>query len=227
MKADDRSNVAYSTTEIEKTNTSLIKENYCVVSSTPEPHAESSNVMHVQDAAEVGAYSNPQGAEDYNQLLNQYNEVEVQRQKILQQLYQMRHWNNDFPVECSSYGQWVSSSNFQESQVPTGQASHPTIVCSCCPYVSQCMVTPCSLHGCTVIPCALHACTIGEACVRKTCTDATAAIGSGMQIASDKADIVKSAMGAAEKAISSMRIKPSEIPGQKEGTYFFRARDLY
>lgn len=219
MEADDKSNVASnSAAEIEKTNNiSLIKENYCVVSSAPKPHVDSSNVMHVQDAPKVGGYSNSQGVEDYNQLLNQYYEVEEQRQKILQQLHQWGNWNNHFSMEGSSHVQWGTSSNCQECQVPTSQASHPTIVCSCCPYISQCLVTPCSLP----------ACSMGEACVGKTCIDATAAMASEKRLAVEDADIVKAAMGAAEKAISSMRMKTSGIPNQNEGTSFFQARDLY
>ncbi|KAJ9707242.1 hypothetical protein PVL29_002298 [Vitis rotundifolia] len=207
MEADDKSNVASnSTAEIEKTNNiSSIKENYCVVPSAPKPHVDSSVVLPVQDAPKVGSYSNSQGVEDYTLLLNQYYEVEEQRQKILQQLHQLGNWNSHFSAEGSSYVQWGTGSSSQECQLLTSQASHPTMVCSCCPYVSQCVVTPCTLP----------ACSLGEACVGKTCIDATAATGPEKRVAVEDGDIVKTAMGAAEKAISSMRMKISEKEDEK------------
>ena len=213
MEADDKSNVpSNSTAEIETiNNTSSIKENYCVLSSAPEPHVDSSNEMHMQDAVKVGGYSNSQGVEDYNQLLNQYYEVEEQRQKILQQLHQLENWNNQISAEGSGYVQGVTGLTYQECQVPASQASHPTIVCTCCPYISQCSFTPCSLPACSFV----------ETCVGKTCVDTTATMASEKQAGVEDADIVKTAMGAAEKAISSMGMKTSGNPNQNEGISFF------
>lgn len=243
MKADDKSNVlSNSTAEIETINNiSSIKENYCVVSSATKPHVDSSNETKMQDAVEVGGNSNSQGEEDYTQLLNQYYEVEEQRQKILQQLHQLGNWNNYFSAEGSGNVQWGTGLNYQECQVPTSQASHPAgsgnvqrgaglhyqecqfpisqashpaTVCTCCPYISQCSVTPCSLPSCSLM----------ETCVGKTCGDATAAMGSTKQVGVEDADVVKTAMGAAQKAFSSMGMKTSGIPNQNESISCFQAR---
>lgn len=114
---------------------------------------------------ELKCNSNSEGIEDYTQLLNQYNELEEQRQKILQQLQQLGGWNYDYT-----------------------QASPSTNVCSC-PYVSQCFMTPCCCHSC-------------GSCVGKTRTDVTEKLFS---FGDDH--MIKTAMGAAEKAIASMKTK--------------------
>ncbi|KAG5524736.1 hypothetical protein RHGRI_031418 [Rhododendron griersonianum] len=140
-------------------------------------------------------YSNTQGAGDYTQLVNQYYGLEEQRQKILQQLQPLGSWDYQ-----GSSVQW-------EQPVSASQSSYPAVVASCCPYVGQCLVAPCSFGG---------------TCVCRTC-EASSGIGhNGNPPSFEDGDIAKTAMGAAEKALSCLKTKASEKAeesheGQAEG----------
>ncbi|KAK9274639.1 hypothetical protein L1049_021890 [Liquidambar formosana] len=202
LEADDNSNVASSTiTEIgEVNNSSPVEENHGVDSCTPEPYIDSSNGLNMQDA--LKDYPDSQGVEDHAQLLSQYYELEEKRQQILWKLQQFDSLNYQCSGEGSGSGvQWGTCATSQEHQVPTNHASNPTVVCSCCPYLCPYMVAPCT---------SLPACSLGGTCVGKTSTDATAAMGPGKSCPLEDGNIVKTAIGAAEKAISSMKMKPSE-----------------
>lgn len=208
--ADEKSNVASSTaTDLGETSKfSPVKENHCVDSSAPAERCMDSSNVHLQDAQHViNGCSYSYGTEDYNQLLSQYYELEEKRQKILEQLHQYGGWNYQYSGEGSGSGvQWGSCSTSQEHPLCASQVSHPNVICSCCPYVCQCLVAPCpSLDG---------------TCVGKTCTDTSSvAMVPGRPCLLEDGDIVKTAMGAAERAISSMRTKisgDSNINGEKE-----------
>ncbi|KAL4565317.1 hypothetical protein LXL04_029406 [Taraxacum kok-saghyz] len=69
--------------------------------------------------------------EDYNVLLNQYNVVEEQRQKLLGQLYQYGNW------DYQSYNNYNTG---YDSQYQPPQPSEPP-VCSCRPSVCPCSTT--------------------------------------------------------------------------------------
>uniref|UniRef100_A0A5B7B747 Survival Motor Neuron Gemin2-binding domain-containing protein n=1 Tax=Davidia involucrata TaxID=16924 RepID=A0A5B7B747_DAVIN len=197
IEADDNSNdVSNTTTEMGETNNlPSVKENHCANSCAPQHYVDSSNGQQAQDA--LHGYSNTQGAEDYTRLLNQYYELEEQRQKILQQLHQFGSWNYQ---SSGSNEHWGTGSTSQEHQVPTTQASYPAVICSCCPYACQCLVAPCSLGG---------------TCVGKTC-DATSVIGcDGKSFSLEDGDIVKTAMGAADRALSSLKTNSSEKREEK------------
>ncbi|XVF37187.1 hypothetical protein REPUB_Repub19eG0124400 [Reevesia pubescens] len=178
-----------------------VKENHAVHSQTPEPYIDSSTSLPMQDKhkqdGNKGYESDLQGAQDYNQLLNQYYEVEDKRQKILQQLQQFGTWN----YQCSDEGydaaaQWGTSCTSQDPNlIPTSQASHSAVMCSCCPYVCQSLVTPCTSYSC---------CSLGRLCVGKTRTEPNGAMVHGNLPSVIDSDIVKTTMGATEKAISSM-----------------------
>lgn len=190
--ADDNNNVASNTTtELGETNDlPQNKTNHVVDSFTQEPNVDLSYGQHTQDTLQH--YSNTQGAGDYTQLLNQYYELEEQRQKVLQQLQQFGGW--DYQGSGSNV-QWGTGSASQEHPVPTSQASYPAVVSSYCPYGCQCLVAPCSLGG---------------TYAGKTC-DATSGIDhNGKLTSSENGDIIKTAMGAAESALSSLKIKTSE-----------------
>ncbi|XP_059656888.1 uncharacterized protein LOC132303584 [Cornus florida] len=204
IETDGNSNDALSTTAgmTETNNLQPVKENHGVNSCTPELYVDSSKDQVVQDG--VQSFSNTQVAEDYTQLLNQYYDLEEQRQKILQQLYQFGSWNYQGPVSNVEGG---TCSTSLEHQVPTTEASYPSVICSCCPYGCQCLMAPCSL---------------GETCVGKTC-DAASALGRDQKSSSlEEGDIVKTAMGAAETALSSLMAKTSGdsnlYKGEKEET---------
>ncbi|XP_028076025.1 uncharacterized protein LOC114278208 isoform X3 [Camellia sinensis] len=191
-QAGDNNNVASNTTtELGETNDlPQNKTNHVVDSFTQEPNVDLSYAQHTQDTLQH--YSNTQGAGDYTQLLNQYYELEEQRQKILQQLQQFGSW--DYQGSGSNV-QWGTSSASLEHPVPTSQASYPAVVSSYCPYGCQCLVAPCSLGG---------------TCAGKTC-DATSGIDhNGKLTSSENGDIIKTALGAAESALSSLKIKTSE-----------------
>lgn len=138
-------------------------------------------------------YSNPQGGEDYNELLNQYYELEDKRQKILERLY--GGWNYQPSGESSGAAeQWANGSTYQEYPMPVNPASSSTVICSRCPCASRCCITPC-----TSVP----ACSQGGSHDCKSYANACLATDSGKS-SIEESDIVKTAMGAAEKAISSI-----------------------
>ncbi|XP_058191210.1 uncharacterized protein LOC131308317 [Rhododendron vialii] len=194
-QADDNSNVASNaTTEVgETSNLPEDQKNHAVDSFAQEPNVVSTSGQHVQDVHQD--YSNTQGAGDYTQLVNQYYEIEEQRQKILQQLQPFGSWDYQ-----GSSVQW-------EQPVSASQSSYPAVVASCCPYVGQCLVAPCSFGG---------------TCVCRTC-EASSGIGhNGNPPSFEDGDIAKTAMGAAEKALSCLKTKASEKAeesheGQAEG----------
>ncbi|KAF3953482.1 hypothetical protein CMV_021081 [Castanea mollissima] len=207
--ADEKSNVASSTAVYsgETSNLSEVKENHCVDSHVPEPYINSSNSLLEQDASKDSSYYH--GAEDYNKLLNSYYELEENRQKILEQLHQYGGWNYQY-----SGVQWGSCSTSQEHAIPANLDSHPNVVCSCCPCVYQCLAAPCT---------SCPGCSLGGTCVGKTCADASMAMvpGSERSCLLKDGNIVQTAMGAAEKALSS--VKPqlsgdSNINEDKEKT---------
>ncbi|KAF8380743.1 hypothetical protein HHK36_028233 [Tetracentron sinense] len=167
---------------------------------SPSKEIDSSNGPHVQDAYD--AYSNSQGVVEYNQLLNQYYELEEKRQKVIQQLHQVGSWNYQCSAEgSSSCAQWdTCCSTSQNYQVPTDQASHPTLLSSCCPYVCHHMVTPCP---------SIPASALSGACCGSTGCNATAAtsIMHPGKLSPHEDNVVKTAMEAAERAISSTKMK--------------------
>ncbi|XP_021295965.1 uncharacterized protein LOC110425385 [Herrania umbratica] len=185
------------------------EENDNINSQMPEPYIESSNNLPMQDKEDGHkGYSDVQGTEDYNQLLSQYYEVEEKRQKLLQQMQQFGSWNYQHPAEGSSAAaQWGTSCTSQEYPIHTSQASHSTVICSCCPYVCQSLVTPCTSYPC---------CSLGGTCVGKASTNPNSAVARGTLSTAIDCDIVKTAMGAAERAISSMTNKASVNPNINE-----------
>lgn len=181
-QADDNSNVASNaTTEVgETSNLPEDQKNHAVDSFAQEPNVVSTSGQHVPDVHED--YSNTQGAGDYTQLVNQYYELEEQRQKILQQLQPFGSWDYQ-----GSSVQW-------EQPVSASQSSYPAVVASCCPYVGHCLVAPCSFGG---------------TCVCRTC-EASSGIGhNGNPPSFEDGDIAKTAMGAAEKPLSCLKTKAS------------------
>lgn len=191
-----------------------VKEKTGVHSQMPETYLDSSTSMGVQDNQDGnnGSYE-LHGAQDYNQLLTQYYEVEDKRQKILQQLQQYGSWNYQGSAEGFSAGaQWGTPSTSQEYPIPTNHASHSTAVCLCCPYACQSFVTPCTSYPC---------CSLGGTCVGNTSSEPNGAMADGNLPTVIDGDIVKTAVGAAQKAISSMTTKASINPNVNEGKYGF------
>ncbi|MBA0773261.1 hypothetical protein Gotri_008551 [Gossypium trilobum] len=190
-----------------------VKENHTVKLQTPETCIDSSS-LPMQDKQDGNkAYSDSQAAQDYNQLLTQYYEVEDKRQMILQQLQQVGSWNYQYSGEGSSTAaQWGTSCASQEYPIPTSQASHSTVICSCCPYACQSLATTCTSYPC---------CSLAGTSVGKIRTEPNGAVAYGNLPPFIDSDIVKTAMGAAERAISSMTTKASINPNVNEGNYGF------
>ncbi|GAB4834780.1 hypothetical protein Ancab_033048 [Ancistrocladus abbreviatus] len=157
-------------------------------------------------AAETGqdmfqSCSNSQGFEDYNELCRQYYMLEEQRQKILQKLQQFGSWNHSCLADSScSCMQWGHQSS-------TSQDSRQNILVSCCPYVCQSSVAPCF---------KVPSCSLDWVCAGASCTDPTVAMGVGKQSMLADFDILKTAMGAAERAMSSLKENTSDGKGEND-----------
>ncbi|XP_043696244.1 uncharacterized protein LOC122646708 isoform X2 [Telopea speciosissima] len=179
------------------------QESYHANSHGQEAFMQTSHIPHTQKVLDGFSYSQDVG--EYNKLLSQYYELEEQRQKVLQQLHEAGYWNYQGIGEGSgSSAQWGACSTFQEQhQVPIHQSSLPGVVSSCCPYVCPCLVAPCSS-----LPC----CASSGSCVSNIGTDVnTASCMMGPQKSSSFEDdiVVKTGLGAAERAISSFKMTKS------------------
>lgn len=208
---DEKNNASSNTaTDLGESNLLVIEENHREDFHVPESCIDSLNGLHKQDVESAGkGYSSFHNSEDYNEVLNQYNELEEKRQKILEQLYQFGGWNNQYSVEGSVPAvKWGGCSMYQECPVSASQVSHSNAFCSCCPYVSQCCKVPCT---------SCPGCSLGGTYVGKTCSDNSMVTVTGSSGLLEDGNIVKTAMGAAEKAISSMMTKVSGDSNINEG----------
>lgn len=155
-------------------------------------------------------YLHSQGAEYHNQLLSQYYELEEKRQYVLQQLQQFGY--QYLGEGYSSVPQLGTCSTSQENPHPAGQASHPAVISSCCPYVCQTLVSPCTAYP--------SCCSLPRTCCSTICVDASASHCTGKSTFPVKDDIVKTAMGAAGKAISSLRTTVNSTITEGEPDFF-------
>ncbi|OVA02869.1 hypothetical protein BVC80_9095g63 [Macleaya cordata] len=201
VKADHPSNAALNNgTDVKEANdVPAFQGNHQAGSSDPEPfvHASSS---HMPQALED--YTNSQGESEYNKLLSQYYELEEQRQKVLQQLQQVGYGYYPSQGEGSGSCAYTCCST-QEHQDRTHFASQQAVVSSCCPYVC-----PCLTGSWPSIP----ACSLGGACVSKMGTYSVpiACTSDPAKVSSLQDDpVVKTAMGAAERAIASIKMEAS------------------
>ncbi|KAJ6308444.1 hypothetical protein OIU76_018098 [Salix suchowensis] len=183
----------------------------CVDSLGPDPYVDPSNGGAHAQTLNGCLYSH--GTEDYNQLLNQYYELEEKRQMILQQLnvyYQ-------YPVDDSgSGGYWGTCSASQDQLVAATQASLTPLICSCCPYACHCSVAPCS---------SFSSCTLGGTSLGKACADSSPMMNPGKSFPPMDDDIVKTAMDAAERAMSSMTMNAPAVKSDTEGNKAEKSED--
>ncbi|KAE8703424.1 NAD(P)-binding Rossmann-fold superfamily protein isoform 1 [Hibiscus syriacus] len=137
-----------------------VEENSSVKLQALEQYIDSTTSLPMQDNQDGNnGVSHLQGAHDYNQLLGQYYEVEERRQTILQQLQQCDSWGYEYSAEgSSSAAQWRTSCDYQEYPIPTSQVSQSTVICSCCRYACQSLVTPCTQYPC----CSLAGTSVGK-----------------------------------------------------------------
>ncbi|XP_059275621.1 uncharacterized protein LOC132030137 [Lycium ferocissimum] len=181
-EGDDNSKVAPDTTTEtgDASNLPSVKENSSFEAVPPENHTGQLNEQNTQDKGLKSVSS--QSLEDYNQLLYKYYELEDQRQKILQQLNQFGIW-----------GDQNSGSASQEHQAYAAQTSYPAESSFYCPYGCQSWVSPC-----TTSPCCMGGNQDDKPC--------DASLQSVQEKKSPQnPNLVNIAMGAAEKALSSLK----------------------
>ena len=190
----------------ETVNVSSLEENNHADShaAQPCPDATSSQNMEALDAHNYNPYA--QGVDDYNRLLSEYYAIEERRQKILEQLNQYNNWNYQYSADVSNSG--VQYSNSQEHPMSTCQVSHPNVVCSCCSCFSQCLPAPCMS-----VPC----CSLGGLCAAKPCNDVC--LGPENLSPSEDSRTLKTAMGAAERAMSTIKTTICGDSNTKEGKH--------
>lgn len=157
----------------------------------PEEEVLGSSNLPSQDEAQN--ISSLVAVDEYNQLCQQYYELEEQRQKILQKLQNFSSWSYTDGVEASGSGVQWGNTVTQEYQSSISQMPCETMVVSCCP-----CACPCSMATCSSLPCPSTV-----ACTSNLCNDGSTSMGLQKQPAVE--DIVKMAMGAADRAISTVR----------------------
>ncbi|XP_050377689.1 uncharacterized protein LOC126794936 [Argentina anserina] len=176
----------------ETSNLSEVIEKQSLDSYVPDPYSQDAQDMQ-------NNYSSSQGGEDYTKLLNQYYEIEEKREKILEQLHQFGGGNYLYSGEGSGLGSgvlWSNLSSYEQITVPASQPSNPAGVASCCLYMCPCLMTSCN---------AFPACS--SACAGITCTEACLATSNGKPLSPEDGNVVKTALGTAERALSSMTTK--------------------
>lgn len=170
----------------------------------PEEQVLGSSNLPIQDGAQN--ISSSVAVDEYNQLCQQYYELEEQRQKILQKLQNFSSWSYTDGVEASGSGMQWGNTVTQECQSSISQMPCGTMVVSCCP-----CACPCSMASCSSLPCPSPV-----ACTSNLCNDGSASMGLQKQPAVEDTDIVKMAMGAAERAISTLRDTTSAWKGDNK-----------
>ncbi|KAL2348903.1 hypothetical protein Fmac_002903 [Flemingia macrophylla] len=183
-----------------------LEENHHAESAVEQPCLDSTSGQVINSAQNVYAYeqgginsvqnsyASVQGLDDYNQLLAQYYELEEKRVRILEQLNQYGGWNYQNVPAASSSG--VQCYNSQDYSMSTYQVSDPNAVCTCCPCYTQCSLAPC-----TSVP----GCSLGGSSVGKPCNNLSGEMDRKMSFPCEDGKIQKMAMGAAEKALSTIR----------------------
>lgn len=182
--------------EAEETSNLLpANDNTPAVTSAQESYPISSGFLPTNVA--VNGYPYSQCMEDYSQLLGEYYELEEKREKILQRLHQYGNWN--YQAEPSGLNPGLQHSHgahpYQGHPGPADQISHTIDSCACCPYICQSFVTPCPASTCS----------FGGTCAYGSFHGAPSLIPQNSRPPKD-CDIIRTAMEAAEKAISSVKI---------------------
>lgn len=185
-------------------NESKLEEDHHIESLVDQPCLDSTSGQGIQ--SEQSGYAYAEGVDDYNKLVAQYYELEEKRVKILEQLnqYGSLNYQNGAAVSSSS----VPYCNSQEYSMAAYQVSDPNTVCTCCPCYSQCLPEPWTSG---------HGCSLGGLSVGKPCNNASAETDHKMSFPCEDDKIRKMAMGAAEKALSTIRTTMSGDFNVNEG----------
>ncbi|KAI6707565.1 hypothetical protein NL676_010527 [Syzygium grande] len=174
-------------------------------------HPDSSNGMPVQGTLEAHSYS--QGAEGYDQLLAEYYELEQKKEKVLQLLHQYGYWNYQFPQDANGAAPsapWATATAAIEPSVPSGHTF--PVGSPCCPYVCQSFEAPCPVSTCS----------FGKTCVSEICNSAPST--SHQKVPVEDSDVTRTAIEAAEKALSSLKIGRST--GEEDRSGYFSEKKL-
>ena len=206
--ADEKSNIPATDAPAsdETSCVSKLEENHQVESQVDQICLDSTSGQGIE--SEHNGYAYAQGVDDYNQLVAQYNELEEKRLKILEQLNQYSGWNYQYAATAASSG--VHYSNAQDYSTSAYQVSDPNVVCTCCPCFSQCM-----LSSCTSVP----ACSLGGSCVAKPCNHHSVEMDHKMSFPFEDDKIHEIAMGAAQRALSTIRTTISDDSNVNEGKH--------
>ncbi|CAN6486568.1 unnamed protein product [Victoria cruziana] len=158
---------------------------------------------------QFNGYETPEYA-DYNQLISKYNELEMQRQQVLQQLYQVSYSNyQPSSTSCVSSPPWdVCCCTAQAHQFPMYQSAssclqsfcHP---CYCAPAQSFNTLSPEVAHGAT------------NSSIPATVRDS--ASGTANQPSSFRDNVVSLGLEAAERALASIKVQAHESNKPCEG----------
>lgn len=161
---------------------STVKETFGLELEAPDNHLNPSTGQYFQH--EPTAHSNPQSPKDYNQLVNEYHELECRRQEILQQLNECSYGTDAYNYVPGTYEQYHTAP--QGYWVPT----------SCiCLYGCQSWVTQCSEHCCYFNKSSTSECSNAPA--EAVCSKGSVPLNDN--------DTVKTANTTAERAFSFMK----------------------
>ncbi|KAJ9537013.1 hypothetical protein OSB04_029746 [Centaurea solstitialis] len=176
------------TTDVAKNITHTVDEKY------------PSEVIEQDTPPSNGDQTNAESLEAYNRLLEQYNAVEEQRQKLLAQFSQYGNW--DYQGYGYDYG-YGAGYDSQNHPVAAPQPANPP-VCTCRPYVCPYSTAPCT--------------SVAAASSCETCVGGTALAHNGSVGHLDDGGFIKAAMGAVDRAVHAFDTQNSGIPEvDKEG----------
>ncbi|OWM88251.1 hypothetical protein CDL15_Pgr003663 [Punica granatum] len=190
----------------EASNFLSANEDTSAVTAAHESYPVSSNSVPANDA--VKGYSYFPSTEDYNQLLAEYYELEDKREKLLQKLHQYGNWSYQAEPSGSDPGvqQWQGAHPSQEYPIPADQISHSVDACACCPYFCQTFVAPCPASSCS----------FGGKCGDQNLCNDDPSLVPRDSIPLKDCEVTRTAIEAARKAISSLKIEGSSICEGKE-----------
>ncbi|KAE9596917.1 hypothetical protein Lal_00007573 [Lupinus albus] len=180
-----------------------LEENHVAQSQVDQPHLDSTSSQDIQNVHNSYAYA--QVADDYNQLVTKYYDLEEKRLKVLEQLNQYGGLNYQYVTTASGAG--VPYSNSQDYSKSAYQFSDPNVGCTCCSCYSECLTAPC-----TSVP----GCFLGGSRAGKLRDSHSVEMDHKMLSPCEDDEIHKLAMGAVEKALSSIRTVSGDSSANEE-----------
>ncbi|CAL0314175.1 unnamed protein product [Lupinus luteus] len=167
------------------TYVSKLEENHVVESQADQPHIDSKSSQDIRNAQNSYAYA--PGADDYNQLVAKYDELEEKRLKVLEQLSRYGGLSYQYVATASAAG--VPYSNSQDYSKSAYQCSDANVACTCC---------------------------LGGSRAGKLCDSQSLEMDHKMLSPCEDDKIHKMAIGAVEKALSSIRTVSGDSSANEE-----------